>query len=158
MLWEICKKNMDNINLIIWDLDGTKYKFHDDIHNIANHLLVDIVNERLVAQGLALLPDDEIVSLGEKSYDKSGISWKIFTQIYNIDPHDLFQAFNMKMPLFTVDSIASAAYKEKINLTKARGVDHIIFTHGSRAWAKKVLDKLGLAQEFNDNKIWGCPR
>lgn len=145
---------MQNVDVIAWDLDGTKYKFHDDIYDTANNVLYEVVTRKLVDAGRKPLPREDVFALGQQSYQEYGLSWMIFAEKFDLDAYELFSEFNINMPMETVDSEASPTYKARMRQTKQMGVDHIIFTHGSRAWARKVLGKIDLSEEFNDSSIF----
>ncbi len=145
---------MKDINLVIWDLDGTKYKHHDHMQDIFDNTIVEVVNKVLRDNGADPLPHQEIKEQAHQSFLDNGLSWKFFSEKYALDPHETFKTYNEMMSLNIVDSAPSKNYKAQIQNTKKIGIEHIIYTHGSREWAKRVLKKIDLHEEFADDTIF----
>lgn len=143
-----------NIDLIVWDLDGTKYRLPTNMASITNMVLVPMIQRRLAESGHPPLEPTKIIELGKKSYEQSGSVWLYFAEKYGFDWHDLHAEFNNNMPIEIVPSAPCPSYKNLIQETKKMGIEHVIFTHGNKAWASKALEKLDLTEEFSAERIF----
>lgn len=144
---------MRDIDLIVWDLDGTKYPFPSDIDKIARQNLAEIVEETFQRLNKPALPRDLIMDLSTRSFQERGLSWLVFTEDYGLPWQELHQSFNDRMPLTTV-GLPCARYRAFMEKTIDMGTDHAIFTHGSRSWARRVLDQIGLGGLIPDSRIF----
>lgn len=145
---------MMNIDLIVWDLDGTKYRLPANMASIANMVLVPIIQRRLAESGQTPLEPTMIIELGKKSHEQRGSIWLYFAEEYGFDWRDLHAEFNNNMPIEAVTNAPCPSYKNLIQETKKMGIEHVIFTHGSKAWASKALEKLDLTEEFSAERIF----
>ncbi len=143
-----------NIDLIVWDLDGTKYRLPANMASITNMVLVPMIQRRLAEAGQTPLEPTKIIELGKKSYEQRGSVWLYFAEEYGFDWCDLHAEFNNNMPIEIVSNAPCPSYKNLIQETKKMGIEHVIFTHGNKAWASKALEKLDLTEEFPDEKIF----
>ena len=146
--------NAANIGVIIWDLDGTKYRFHPNIHTIANRILAEVISRLLASHGKKPLSIETINEISNQSYRSHGLSWLLFADMFELDREVLFREFNDSMPLESVASVPCPRYKEQIHELKEAGVKNIILTHGTKDWARKVLEKLDMSSEFPDGHIF----
>lgn len=146
--------SITDIDLIVWDLDGTKYRLPDHMASIANAILVPMIQRRLAESGQAPLEPEQIIELGKNSHYERGSILRYFADEYDFDWRDLHAEFNDNMPIETVTDVPCPSYKNLIQQTKQMGIDHVIFTHGNKAWAKKALEKLNLTEEFSAESIF----
>ena len=146
--------NAANIEVIIWDLDGTKYRFHPNVHAMANRILWEVIRRLLALHGEKPLSIGTINEISDQSYRSHGLSWLMFADMFKIDREVLFREFNDSMPLESVASTPCPRYRKQMHELKKAGIENIILTHGSKQWARKVLEKLDLSPEFPDGNIF----
>jgi len=146
--------SIKNIDLIVWDLDGTKYRLPPNMASITNMIIVPMIQRRLAESGQTSLEPKKIIELAKKSHEQRGSILLNFAEEYGFDWRDLHAEFNDNLPIETVTDAPCPSYKNLIRQTKEMGIEHVIFTHGNKAWASKVLEKLGLTEEFPAERIF----
>lgn len=143
-----------NIDLIVWDLDGTKYRLPPNMASIVDMIIVPIIQRRLAESRQASLEPKKIIELAKKSHEQRGSILLYFVEEYGFDWRDLHAEFNDNLPIEIVTDTPCPWYKSLIQQTKKMGIKHVIFTHGNKAWASKVLKKLDLIEEFPAERIF----
>lgn len=143
---------------IIWDLDGTKYQFHQDLESMVNDSLKLTLQENAQHNSCKDISLTEIGELSQLSLDQCGLSWPIFCEKFGIDRTAMFEGFNRNMTLKSVEQWKGACENTQLNtLLDSLNKTHIqskIFTHGSKEWAGMVLNKLGLNHHYPTHKIF----
>ena len=143
-----------NIDLIVWDLDGTKYRLPPNMASIVDMIIVPMIQRRLAESGQTPLEPTKIIELAKKSHEQRGSILLYFAEEYGFDWRDLHAEFNDNLPIETVTDAPCPSYKNLIQQTKKMGIEHVIFTHGNKAWASKALERLDLMEEFPVERIF----
>lgn len=139
------QNDLKNIKAIIWDLDNTLYEFTNEFYHAVN-----IAAAKAAIKAGLNLPLDKATKIARQSYLAEGQSKAWFIRDYGMDPvqmhHDIHEEIDEKLirpcpylpPLF-------AQLKTK----------HVIVTHASVNWGKRILDHIGLRPHFADTHIIG---
>lgn len=147
---------MNETDFIIWDLDGTKYRYHDDASAITKASLARVIQRLMVERGESPSPTESLVAAAEESYRKHGLSWLEFVGKWGIDRETLYREFNEALPLETIDGEPCPIFKSQLLRLKPLGIKQVIFTHGSRTWARRALSKINISEIFSDDMIFDC--
>lgn len=137
------KKRLENISSIIWDLDNTLYPETDLLHQAFD----DAIARAAILSGAAVSMDDAI-RLSKQSYIDHAYGGRVFIEQYGVDPQLLH--FNIH-PL--VNETIISAYDGLPGLFDAIAIPHALVTHGSREWALRVLNHIGLRDRFPDHTV-----
>jgi putative hydrolase of the HAD superfamily len=133
------------VQAIIWDLDNTLYRFDDAFIHACNVAAARAALHMEVPLGL-----DEAIEFATKSHLERGFSTEVFIEEHGVDRahmHEVFHSF--------IDERAIVTSLETLELFQAVKCDHVLLTHGSGVWARRVLDHLGLREFFPDTHILG---
>jgi putative hydrolase of the HAD superfamily len=133
------------VQAIIWDLDNTLYRFDDAFIHACNVAAARAALHMKVPLGL-----DEAIEFATRSHLELGFSTEVFIEEHGVDRahmHEVFHSF--------IDERAIVASLETLELFRAVKCDHVLLTHGSGVWARRVLDHLGLREFFLDTHILG---
>ncbi|MBV8061786.1 MAG: HAD family hydrolase [Alphaproteobacteria bacterium] len=146
--------DLHNVDLILWDLDGTKYTYHRDIEEHVYKALIPVVKQRLAENGLPPLTDAQIRDIGGRSFRTHSVSWMGFAEEYGFDWRTLFEDYQNAISIDVVLGEPCDRYLALLEKTRALGIRHAIFTHSNAPWVWRVLEKLGLKEFFADCPIF----
>lgn len=136
------KPDLSHIRGIIWDLDGTLYRY-DKIFIEACNLAA-----ARTAIDLGLQMDlNRAVELAGRSYLEHGSSFKFFAD-HGIRYEDFHVPYHN-----TVDTTILAKNIEMKNALEALGLPMVILTNASRDWARRTVDHLEYGHLFGDGKL-----
>lgn len=138
---------LSNIRYILWDLDGTLYRFEEDFLVACN-----LAAARAAVHLGVPLRMDEAIEFAWKSHAQTGQSILHFLRDYDITPADMHECYHG----FIDEKIINAAEQVSDRLmimSEDMGLSHVIITHASRSWAHRVLKHLGLDHIFSDERI-----
>lgn len=131
---------------IIWDLDGTLYRYSPACQDIfaratvhaALHCGVPCLSEDIFRQAWALSSTHTLVEAWQRNY--------------SIDKNKFHDAF------FDHPDVVAVALPQPDIAESLEGIaqdSHAILTHASKRWAKRMLVHLGLSRFFREDLIFG---
>lgn len=133
---------LSHIRGIIWDLDGTLYRYNQDFKNLCQE-----ATARTVLEMGADVPYEEALALATESERLYGSSFKLFAE-RGFDYKDFHHAYHDKV---------DAALLEKNQALKAGlealDLPMVILTNASRPWALRIVDHLEIDHIFGDGMI-----
>lgn len=136
------RPDLSHIRGIIWDLDGTLYRY-DKIFIEACNLAA-----ARTAIDLGLQMDLETAhALAARSYLEHGSSFKFFAD-HGIRYEDFHTPYHN-----TVDTTILAKNAEMKTALGALALPMVILTNASRDWARRTLDHLEYGHLFGDGKL-----
>lgn len=135
----------DNIKAIIWDLDNTLYRFDGDFEKACN-----IAAGRAALHMGVPLSLEQAIEFATQSHLDNGFSVEVFIRDHDVNRHDIHHVFHS-----FIDETVIAKSLETIEAFEKSTQDHILLTHGSADWARRVLSHLGLKTFFPDTHILG---
>lgn len=134
--------DLSHIRGIIWDLDGTLYRY-DKIFIAACNMAA-----ARTAIDLGLQMDlDTALALAGRSYLEHGSSFKFFAD-HGIRYEDFHTPYHN-----TVDTTILAKNREMKMALEALPIPMVILTNASRGWARRTLDHLEYGHLFGDGKL-----
>lgn len=134
--------DLSHIRGIIWDLDGTLYRY-DKIFIEACNLAA-----ARTAIDLGLQMDlDTALALAGRSYLEHGSSFKFFAD-HGIRYEDFHIPYHN-----TVDTTILAKNMEMKRALESLAIPMVILTNASRDWARRTLDHLEYGHLFGDGKL-----
>jgi putative hydrolase of the HAD superfamily len=128
---------------IIWDLDNTLYRLNEALSHSFNHAIARAVREAGIDK-----PLEEIVVLAEKSFAAYGYSGRVFVQEFGIDREYLHYTAHGY-----IDQTVIEASRHTVELFEKLPVEHMLITHGSKLWARRVLEHIGLQRWFPEERM-----
>lgn len=134
--------DLSHIRGIIWDLDGTLYRYEAVFVEACN------IAAARTAIDLGLRMElDEAIKLAGRSYDEHGSSFKFFA-----DRGIRYEDFHIPFHKTVDTSILSKNNDMKIAL-ETLPIPMIVLTNASRDWARRTLDHLEYGHIFGDGKL-----
>ena len=130
--------NLTHVDTWLFDLDNTLYP------PSSGYLLA--IEERIKQYFVRLtgLPDDEAWALQKRYLVEGGSAVPGLIAHHNADPHEFLRdVHDVPLDLLTPDSVLRAA------LTRLPG-RRLVFTNGSEWHARRVLDRLAIADLFHE--------
>ena len=140
------QKNLQNIKGVIWDLDDTLYR----VTPALQQSMRESVARAVVKMGYDISYEDAL-ALAEESQAKHRMTVKLLVDEFGIQKSDLHGPFHAEMD-HTITEICAdlpAAFENTPHL------DHVLMTHATRDWALRMLDRMGVAEFFEDHAILG---
>jgi putative hydrolase of the HAD superfamily len=134
--------DLSHIRGIIWDLDGTLYRYDAIFNEVCNTAAAR------TAIDLGLKMDlDEAIKMATRSNAEHGSSFKFFAD-HGIAYEDFHIPFHK-----AVDTTILAKNTEMKAALEALPIPMVILTNASRDWARRTLDHLEYGHLFGDGKI-----
>lgn len=136
-------QDLTHIRGIIWDLDGTLYRFSELFRTACNHAAA--------RSALAMRPDMVYEDAYQKSVlseEQNGFSLLWFHQETNIPFEDMHFIYHDAIDESVIEKNASM-----IEALRPITLPQIILTNASRGWVTRILKQLGLDEFFNDENI-----
>ena len=130
---------------IVWDLDNTLYRI-DGIHARFFHTAM----ARAAIEFGVDMDLETAVAVADKSFLDHGFSGRTFIRAHGVDCEWLHHRFHEM-----IDETVIERSLELIDLFRTTDLKHAIITHGSRAWALRVLHRLGLSEWFGEGSVLG---
>ncbi len=134
--------DLSHIRGVIWDLDGTLYRYNDYFKEACNIACAQTVLEL----GLDM-SYEEALEIARRSERQNGNSFKIFSR-YGIRYEDYHHPFHEKIDHVILEKNTDL----KNSLAQVRR-PMTILTNASREWAMRTLAHLDLLSVFADDKI-----
>lgn len=135
-------KDLSHIRGIIWDLDGTLYRYEAVFIEACN------IAAARTAIDLGLEMElDAAIALAGQSYLEHGSSFKFFAE-HGIRYEDFHVPYHE-----AVDTTILAKNQEMKTALEEIPVPMIILTNASRDWAKRTLDHLEYGHIFRDGNL-----
>lgn len=135
-------KDLSHINGIIWDLDGTLYRYDDVFRHACN------LAAARTAIDLGLnMPFDEAVALATRSEREYGSSFRLFADHgltymdFHHPYHDAVDTTILQINLQMRDTLA------------ALNIPMVILTNASRPWALRTVAHLQLHDLFTESNV-----
>lgn len=135
-------KDFSHIRGIIWDLDGTLYRY-DKIFLEA----CDIAAARTAIDLGLKMELDEAIKMAGRSYREHGSSFRFFAD-HGIRYEDFHLPYHN-----AVDTTILLKNQEMKLALEALPIPMIILTNASRDWARKTLDHLEYGDIFGDGNL-----
>ena len=137
----------DKIKTIIWDLDNTLYKFNEAQVDAWHYATVDYAIER----GMPLSREEayKLADHGWKNFRNSGHH---FIHDYGLSANDMHIGVNKSLP----ENLVIPCEETPSLMQNMRDYNHVILTFAIQDWAKRVLDRTGLAEFFEPDHILGA--
>jgi putative hydrolase of the HAD superfamily len=134
--------DLSHIRGIIWDLDGTLYRYETIFIEACN------IAAARTAIDLGLQMElDEAIKLAGRSYKEHGSSFKFFA-----DRGIPYEDFHIPYHKAVDTTILAKNAEMKIAL-EALPIPMVILTNASRDWARRTLDHLEYSHIFGDGKL-----
>jgi pyrimidine 5'-nucleotidase len=134
--------DLSHIRGIIWDLDGTLYRYEAVFIEACN------IAAARTAIDLGLKMElGEAIALATHSYREHGSSFKFFAK-HGIRYEDFHTPYHQ-----AVDTTILAKNHEMKQALQSIPVPMIILTNASRDWAKRTLNHLELSDIFGDGRL-----
>ena len=138
---------LSDIRYILWDLDGTLYRFEEDFIKACN-----LAAAKAAIHLGAPFEVDEAINFAWKSYAQTGQSIVNFLKQYGIKPADMHECYHGLIDEKIIRITEQVS--ERLNAaTQDLELSNVIITHSSREWASPVLNHLGLDHVFPDDRI-----
>jgi len=129
---------------MIWDLDNTLYRLDEALKTAFDHAFAKAV----ISAGVPL-DMMEAVRMARASYEAYGYSGQVFIDQYGLDRAQLHYEYHDMVSERVIE-----ASLETIGLMEALPHRHALVTHGSRDWAKRVLNHLQLSSFYPEDRIF----
>jgi len=135
-------KNLSHIRAIVWDLDGTLYRYEDNFVEACNIAAV----KTAIALGLDMT-EEEGLQLARQSMKLYGNSSRLFLDrgIKYEDFHHPYHA--------AVDTTVLLKNLEMKTALEQLSLPMVILTNASRDWARRTVDHLDYGHLFPDTKL-----
>ena len=134
--------DLSHIRGIIWDLDGTLYRYEAVFIEACN-----IAAARTAIDLGLQMKLDEAVRLAERSYDEHGSSFKFFAD-HGIRYEDFHLPYHE-----AVDTTILVKNQQMKTALEQLPIPMVILTNASRQWARRTLDHLEYGHIFGDGKL-----
>ncbi len=135
-------KSLSHIQAIVWDLDGTLYRYDDNFIEACNLAAA----RTAVDLGLKISPEDATI-MARESFRLHGSSFKLFAD-HGIRYEDFHLPYHAAVD--TTILIRNAEMKTGLESLK---IPMTILTNASRDWAKKTVDHLEYSHIFGDANL-----
>lgn len=136
--------NPERIKAIIWDLDGTLYRF--------NAAFIGSCNVSAARVAAALCPDmtyEAALEIARKSEEATGFSLYSFLFEHGMAFGDVHAPFHNGIDEYTIEKCLDTAAALRM-----LGRPHAIVTHGTRIWARRVLTHLSIGDLFDETHVF----
>jgi putative hydrolase of the HAD superfamily len=131
---------------IIWDLDDTLYSVTPDLHRSMR----ESVARAVIKMGYDITYEDAL-ALAEESQKTHRSTVKMLVDKFGIEKRDLHIPFHAEM-----DHLVTQACPDlPTAFARLPDVKHVLITHASQDWAKRMLDHLGIADFFDPKAVLG---
>lgn len=137
-------KRLSALRGVVWDLDNTLYRFN----SLVIHAF-DLAFARVAVESGAPLTVEEASALARQSYIEHGFGGRVFMDRYGMDRATLHHRYHG----YVDEKVIEGCDETRALFEKSDGLDHILLTHGSRSWADRVLQHIGLRDYFPDDRI-----
>lgn len=134
--------DLSHIRGIIWDLDGTLYRYEAVFVEACNIACARVAIDLGLQMEL-----DEAIKLAGRSYDEHGSSFKFFA-----DRGIPYEDFHIPFHKAVDTTILSKNNDMKIAL-ETLPIPMVVLTNASRDWARRTLDHLEYDHLFGDSKL-----
>ncbi|MBN8520557.1 MAG: HAD hydrolase-like protein [Alphaproteobacteria bacterium] len=135
--------DLSHIRGIIWDLDGTLYRFDDLFIKACN------VAAARAAQSLGVnITYEQAVALAVKSEAEQGYSLHGFIHEYGLTYAQLHAPFHQH-----IDEKLIQRNDDFVKALESLCLPHVLLTNASRDWANRALSHLGMKHLFLDHHI-----
>lgn len=134
--------DFSHIDGIVWDLDGTLYRYDQIFIEACNMAAARTV----IDLGLDM-PFEQALSIARESERQSGSSFSLFAQ-YGLRYEDFHHPYHA-----AVDTTVIAKNLEMKDALAALNMPMVILTNASRHWARKTIDHIELGELFPDAKL-----
>lgn len=134
--------DLSHIRGIVWDLDGTLYRY--------DHIFIEACNIAAARTAIELglsVPYDDALSMARRSEREFGNSFKLFER-HGIRYEDFHAPYHAAVDL----TIIAKNLEMKLALETLR-LPMVILTNASRDWARRALDHLGYSSLFTDRHL-----
>lgn len=135
--------SLPQIEGIIWDLDGTLYRFDEVFKEACNHAAAK--------SACAMRPEfayDDAYARSVKSEIEHGFSLQWFHQETKLSFQDMHFVYHD-----SIDEKVIAANEEMSAGLRALSMPSVILTNASRGWVLRILAHLGINDLFPENRI-----
>lgn len=134
--------DLSEIRGVIWDMDGTLYKFREEFVIACNRAAA----QTLLEMGLQKT-EAEAYEIATRSYHAHGHSFHLFEAMgfKYADYHDPFHARVATDSIIVIDGLKEAIEAIPKNM--------VVLTNASKSWQKKILPQIGLAHLFDDHAV-----
>lgn len=136
------RADLSHIRGIIWDLDGTLYRYEEIFIEACNLAAARTAIDLGLKMDLA-----EAVRLAGRSYNEHGSSFKFFAD-HGIRYEDFHIPYHN-----AVDTTVLAKNQEMKTALETLSIPMVILTNASRDWARRTLDHLEYGHIFGDGKL-----
>ncbi|MFA5592934.1 MAG: HAD family hydrolase [Micavibrio sp.] len=136
------KEILAHIEAVVWDLDGTLYRYNDLFLEACNVA----ATRTAIAMGLPL-SYDEALDMAVKSEILHGSSFKLF-EAYGLRYEDFHDPYHKAVDAAVVEK--NAALREAL---ESLAMPMVILTNASRDWARRTLDHLEYSHLFPDARL-----
>lgn len=139
------KKELFSPKGLIWDLDGTLYRFSNAFQMACHHAAA----QAAIDAGLDHSFEDAL-ALAKHSKEVFNYSLYIFEKRYGIPYKQLHDPYHQSLDekIIAVNAETQKAFAESRR-------PNALITHANRGWALRVLDHLGLRPFFDDRCVFG---
>lgn len=137
-------KNFDHIRGIIWDMDGTLYRYNDLFKQACNIAAA----RTAIDLGLNMSFDDAL-ALATNSEKEHGNSFKNFAA-HGLSYEDFHHPFHK-----TIDETILDKNREMVSLLEQLSLPMVILTNASRLWAERTIAHIELSHLFPSSRILG---
>lgn len=134
--------DLSHVRGVIWDLDGTLYRYNDYFKEACNVACAQTVREL----GLDIAYE-EALEIARASEREHGNSFKLFTN-YGLRYEDYHHPFHEK-----IDHLVLEKNTDLKNTLERVRRPMTVLTNASREWALRTLSHLGLLSVFSDEKV-----
>ena len=134
---------LSDIRAIIWDLDGTLYRFDEAMTKACN-----IAAARTVQSLGISITYDEAVVMAARSEEEHGYSLHAFIHEHGIRYEDMHHPFHE-----FIDEKLIRRNDELVARMECLSIPQVIITNASRGWATRALTHLGMKHIFTDDRI-----
>ena len=142
--------DFSNIKVIIWDMDQTLYPYWDDLAAYCHEATGFCALEMGVP-----LSQSEAEKLSRLSYAQRGLTTRLFKEQYGVDEIELFRVHHERMldrliePSWQNHFVENPELAQLIKKGKDQGIRHVILTNGSRGWAEKLAEHVGIHDDMD---------
>ncbi len=135
-------KSLCDVRAIIWDLDGTLYRYNELFRKSCN------ISAAKTAIDLGVdLSFDDAFALALKSEKEWGNSFKLFSS-YGLKYEDFHHPFHK-----AIDSAILEKNKEMVDALESLSMPMVILTNASRHWALNTISHLEMDHLFEPAQI-----
>ena len=135
--------DLSHIEAVIWDLDGTLYRY--------DHIFIEACNHASAKTALSMgvaLPMDDAIALARLSFEETGSSSFYFCRDHGINYQEFHEPYHAN-----VDTSIVAKNAEMVAALETLSLPMVILTNASRIWVKRILTHTGMDQLFANENI-----